>query len=1566
MNLVDRLGNIITVPCPANSFCHNGNSFPCPIGSVCRNGTKFPCPDNLSCTLAPSISYPTKEKPYYVINNPPEYTLLSYQYPNCIIDNGNDTFIISSDNSKSGSFPIIINYVESKFTIYINITVYDTTGYHRVQNLPSTFHVIVAGSAGKGNVTDYWEGVYREGVLPSKQIHSLGGKGGIIQALLTGLPYFVVNIPETDFNHDTTTNINAYERYLKAGSYSSILINDGTNNLIPLIVSGGGGSGYCNMNRSIKYYDASLQYEDSYNKCFDGVDTKFVLLKKGISNENIGLGYIPNYQQTDCPNAPCVIQKFHTNINNSTSAIATNTPYVLDYTFTLTSSTKRYVMVISIQDQNNVFPRPCPDNNYCPSTSIFPLECPAGTICTSGSSIPCPAGSYCPNSYTSVLCPSGTYNKSFGDNSIDSCVPCSTTDGYYCPIGSIEPILCPSGSYCKNGTITTCPETTYSTLIGQNDSNSCLFCPSGSYCTNGIISTCPLGSYCPSKSSKPSICKPGTYNMSTGNSDEKSCTVCPPGSYCINGIKHTCPSGSYCPPNSILPTFCPEGTYSTSTGNIDSNSCIACPAGSFCTKGIISTCPVGSYCPFQSSTPTLCEKGTYTMTTGNSTCLTCPTGFYCPSDLSNYNTISGTYYPTNIKKYSNFNLLDNMINSFPSYMTSGYRWKFTNITNVITPNLFGFSIDSSNSNITIASGPLITYSPQSLNGIPSYKISPIAPKQSFTIDWFNTENKTITFYNFGYNDTMKLFIQNVTIGIDNKGNFTQLTNQSLLSKGWNVTVELYEINKDTKLACPPGSYCPPGSNLPTICPPGSITLESEQSSCISCPSGNYCPKSKVPLPCPSGNYCPTGTIIPKLCPSGYFSNMGQSECTKNLTGFYSIYGILTECPADYYCPPGSRIPLPCPSGTFSFPGQSECIPNPAGQTNIKVITNSNGELNLTAYSCPPGFYCPSGSNPIPCPIGTNSTKLELSQINQCYDSICPIGYFCQGGNIQPRKCDNPGDYCPFGLYGDNLLNSYFPRSAITYCPAGSYCPDSNTKILCPPGTFNSDNGAYKVEQCQPCPPGMYCTEGNISPVMCPLGTFYDNSDLRCVDVCKVSYEPVYAKDWQCNSKGQCGRDYILYHKMVSKCGVGDSPDGWINAANCPVGTTYNPVASALKSLSDCYNYRCPAGYYCPAPSVKTPCPVGYYCPEGSSKPLVCPRGYFCGCGDSPVTDLVNCPTQDAIKRNNQLLAQTRWDSNKQGIVSAGLGNPNLKECKPGCSTYSRCYESFFHDNRCGVHGCYSDNGDQIQNPSTVTIDDRNLSNPIYIYKSGDVDFSKFGRYADPAYVIKNWKFWLNIGIYTLTTILTIVTGGSALIAGAVFLALVLDELLGNANPKFHIAMQSIVIALTAVTIISSIHQMAQQIATSQAKLAAAGSSIRNEIIKSIKNNAETAGLEQLLKTAGRTWGEITTTTMDLIIYSINLSNDLGATIPGSVTQAINILKTIKTVTSGISFVYGSYKSFGPQSGIHGEGGLIPHWVGSTADYILRNTYTYANTGTAPNWYNWATYIVTTNSRIDNR
>nr|XP_002738967.1 PREDICTED: uncharacterized protein LOC100369241 [Saccoglossus kowalevskii] len=288
--------------------------------------------------------------------------------------------------------------------------------------------------------------------------------------------------------------------------------------------------------------------------------------------------------------------------------------------------------------------------------------------------------------------------------------------------------------------------------------------------------------------------------------------------------------------------------------------------------------------------------------------------------------------------------------------------------------------------------------------------------------------------------------------------------------------------------CPSGYYCPTGSDEPEPCIPGMYCQTAGLAFPTGyCYAGYYCNHtSDTPdqHDCPPGHYCPVGTDIPFPCPSGTYTgsylNIDVIDCVNCTAGKYceaiaSPYDLL--CPPGHYCPIGSWEPLLCPNGTFQpQSGQSECGECPAGF----FCDPTNG---TAAVPCPQGYYCPPGTaigEAKPCPAGSYGDGTYLWNVDNCTDCTagfycetpalttptdeCFAGYYCTGGAASPT---------PAGHLVDYTDNSTFTGNDI--CPRGYYCMNGTAyPEPCPIGTFSINTKVTQAEDCEECRPGHYC------------------------------------------------------------------------------------------------------------------------------------------------------------------------------------------------------------------------------------------------------------------------------------------------------------------------------------------------------------------------------------------------------------------------------------------------------------------------------------------------------------
>eukprot|EP00953_Heterococcus_sp_UTEX-ZZ885_P041731 21268-Heterococcus_DN1.PRE.5 len=432
--------------------------------------------------------------------------------------------------------------------------------------------------------------------------------------------------------------------------------------------------------------------------------------------------------------------------------------------------------------------------------------------------------------------------------------------GYYCPVQTGTPLLCPAASYCPISTGTSpplCPIGTFGTVTGAIDAaTACTPCTEGWYC-NSLGTTaaarlpCPAGYYCPIYvqrlvcavahaalrsawrlplgSGTTTPCSAGTYSNALSQWSVAACTVCPAGRACPSGSAGTlaCSAGFYCPTGTpAVNTYpCPQGTYSASTSLTDASQCLQCTAGNYCVQGSSAQIP--------------CPAGTYSNAVGvvsQSGCTQCDAGKACPSN--------GMLAPT-VRYFSAQQLtVSHTLRCWSLLMPAhtaraALRCNTTHIlTNTHNSCSAGYFCPTGSSSATANPCSLGTYT-----------------------------------------DSTSLVSQSQC---------TICPARYMCSSTPRTTAQM--------APCTAGYYCPAGSSIGTACPAGESTFTLAQlSECTDCPQGSACPGPATTTDslCAAGYYCPTktGSATSNPCPAGTYSSS---------TSLYSVQQCIV-CPAGSYC-----------------------------------------------------------------------------------------------------------------------------------------------------------------------------------------------------------------------------------------------------------------------------------------------------------------------------------------------------------------------------------------------------------------------------------------------------------------------------------------------------------------------------------------------------------------------------------------------------------------------------------------------------------------------------------------
>ena len=913
----------------------------------------------------------------------------------------------------------------------------------------------------------------------------------------------------------------------------------------------------------------------------------------------------------------------------------------------------------------------CDPTTYCPTRGMEATGelCAAGYYCSIGAKSKnprdgitgniCPKGAYCTAGVSEpILCSSGKSTLFDGAESVADCKDCYP--GYYCPgsVGSdslatalarlpCEPGKycppaspggqdCPEGSYCPQEQLEDgsyvgaihprpCPPGTFS---GKPNRSQCEDCIAGTFCplpgmTKGL--TCPVGYYCPGGATEPSACSRGHYNDLTASTAISDCKQCDIGFYCdsagmANGIecpdgyncyeqgivnplleevcdavgvctnKYACEKGKHCQSGVEIPQDCPAGKYNPRLYGRDVTDCLECTPGKACTQQGLpepdADCDTKFYCTGGAAR----SSGT-----GDGPIQVCQSGFYCPVGSPDQIPCSRTTYSENAPSsectictdgyYCPGYLETNNINADRLICPPGQYCGAELYEGMRCPKGTFSNTDGINSTQSCSQCPAGSYCPQ--------------PGATSVLDSCDA----------GY-----------------------ICDGAAISKNPNSESELNNANANAANGlCPVGYYCPAGTVEALPCPLGtfgSVAGLEEKSDCSDCPGGYFCDEEGLTWESISDA---NQLKDDYKCDAGYYCESGCRTSAPSSSNVCVLSG--GRCPKGHKCPKGSTLPIPCENGSQSEQGSSECSPCLAG------FQCENGETQ----TCPRGYYCEEGTNPIACEPGTYNNQRGNSTKAACV--LCPAGFYCP----KPGMTSGTSNSCHAGYYcneGSTVGKPNDPTIGMP-CPIGSYCPERSSKPLdCPRGHYCDKVGTTDVEKdtnlcaagyfCDVkstsatpgpdaenlifCAAGHFCKEGAEGEEPCKAGTFGppDMVGLRSQAEClncpkgKVCNGDGKTEPADCQEGNYCQCDSNDVCESI-ECAAGfQCPTGSKSQLPCPFGT-YQPDSGKGSCIT------CPAGSYCaitddggPIIGTANPeiCPTGHYCPRGSGFKIPCPPGSY--------------------------------------------------------------------------------------------------------------------------------------------------------------------------------------------------------------------------------------------------------------------------------------------------------------------------------------------------------------------
>nr|CCA16646.1 conserved hypothetical protein [Albugo laibachii Nc14] len=902
----------------------------------------------------------------------------------------------------------------------------------------------------------------------------------------------------------------------------------------------------------------------------------------------------------------------------------------------------------------------CPRGHYCPTRSAWPMKCLPGTfgnftrLTDSAKCDICPPGMYCdaygltlPTGFcvAGFVCSSGSSTR-FGGNAIVDKNECPM--GHFCPQGTAHPLACPPGTYSNSTKLQAqhqCTRCDLGHYCSESGATSVMgVCALGFFCRRGCMESmptkidreadeggdqCPQGTYCSEGSMEPLPCPPGTYSDAFGAFE---CRACPMGYFCpeksIEFTSLSCPMGYFCPSNTTSHDAnpCPPGTFGASLRLQSVSQCTQAPAGTFvdsygaiapaglCAKGFYctggssssapavtsstgGTCGLGFSCPEGSSRPIACAAGRY-CPNDTQISLPCAPGFYC---------VQGSFTSTPMGQVNDFGIIGNVC-------PQGH-----------------FCPENCSHQVPCPPG---TYSDNT-------QLMEKRDCQACTPGFVCNASATIRPQHFcpeGY----------FCPGGDRQAVWVCPKGAACPSGSISPTMCASGSYSDTEAAvacafCPVGYFCPFGSIRPEACPRGFYcpgkTPRSTSFPCLPGTFGNgtHLTNAEGCLVCPEGSYCTGGSDGPTgACSPGFYCRRGARISTPNDTtggqcdqGFVCLGGASLPSPRDrvtghacdpgFHCPKGSMQQLPCPLGTFNPIQQGDCRPCPEGMfCEVKTIQ---------PVPCGVGSYCPLGTSvELPCPSGTFGNDTGLVDASQC--TLCVAGRYCVNGRVT--------GFCSAGYFCSRYNASPHPESheGGGPCPLGHYCPQGvHEPIPCPRNTARLTQYGVKVEDCEPCPLGMDCTDGTrtrwclkgffcrsgMDPISCPKGSFNNETGKTQREDCRT-----------CKAGRLCNDTGIIDPERYPCPRGAYCPEGAIDAIPCPDGM-YGDRDGA-HGIDFCK--MCLEGSFCSQGASRPQvCSPSTYCPFGAGKPLHCPPGSFCGYNSSAPMDCPPgyvCPASSAV------------------------------------------------------------------------------------------------------------------------------------------------------------------------------------------------------------------------------------------------------------------------------------------------------------------------------------------------
>jgi len=278
---------------------------------------------------------------------------------------------------------------------------------------------------------------------------------------------------------------------------------------------------------------------------------------------------------------------------------------------------------------------------------------------------------------------------------------------------------------------------------------------------------------------------------------------------------------------------------------------------------------------------------------------------------------------------------------------------------------------------------------------------------------------------------------------------------------------------------------------------------------------------------------------------------------------YYLSSTCTLCTAGYYCS-GDNNRYQCAAGKYAdYVGYSVCLSCPNGYYNPYT-----GQTACLVCSTNPPMIGASSCTPLSCPVGQYPVPPT-----SC--SLCPVGYYCLGGQANQQPCQ-AGSYA-----GSTGL------SACSTCTAGTYSASTGLSACskCATGSYGGTTG---LTVCSTCQVGMYSgSTGSSVCSACPIGTYGATTGLSSCASCVsgTSYNDV-------TQASTCKNCVSTSCTSLSQYKVDCTLTSNANCVNCPAAPAYADFVSGPSSCT----WACTAGYFLDTTGkfCCTNCLAGYY------------------------------------------------------------------------------------------------------------------------------------------------------------------------------------------------------------------------------------------------------------------------------------------------------------------------------------------------------------------------------------